>query len=203
MTKTWTLSKILPWLLIICGVIGLLMSGIILYDKIKLLEDPSFNTGCNINPVIACGSVMQSDQATALWDIPNPMLGLAFFPVLITTGFVMLAGARLPRWYWLGLLAGTTIGLGSVHWLFFQSVYRIEALCPYCMGVWIVTIVSFWYVLQHNLREGYIKLSGAFRQIGNFVQRHHLDILILWFVAIIALILNHFWYYYGPLLGFD
>ena len=27
-----------------------------------------------------------------------------------------------------------------VHWLIFQSLYRIGALCPYCMVVWAVTI---------------------------------------------------------------
>lgn len=200
--KKLNLTKVMPWILIIAGGIGLLMSGIILFDKIKLLEDPNFVIGCNINPVVACGSVMQSDQATAFWDIPNPMIGLAAFPVVITTGVVMLARARLPRWYWLGLLAGTTFGLGFVHWLFFQSVYRIEALCPYCMGVWVVTITSFWYTLLYNLREKYISLPKSLHGANSFIQRHHLDILILWLIIIAALILNHFWYYYGPLLGF-
>ena len=27
-----------------------------------------------------------------------------------------------------------------IHWLIFQSLYRIGALCPYCMVVWAVTI---------------------------------------------------------------
>ena len=46
----------------------------------------------------------------------------------------------LPRWYWAGLAAGTLLGTVFVHWLIFQSLYRIGALCPYCMVVWAVTI---------------------------------------------------------------
>ena len=47
---------------------------------------------------------------------------------------------RLPRWYWAGLATGTLLGVAFVHWLIFQSLYRIGALCPYCMVVWAVTI---------------------------------------------------------------
>ncbi len=39
-----------------------------------------------------------------------------------------------------GLAAGTLLGTVFVHWLIFQSLYRIGALCPYCMVVWAVTI---------------------------------------------------------------
>ena len=46
----------------------------------------------------------------------------------------------LPQWYWIGLTIGTLIGAAFVHWLIFQSLYRIGALCPYCMVVWVVTI---------------------------------------------------------------
>jgi uncharacterized membrane protein len=201
MMKKWTLANVLPWLLIICGSIGLLMAGIIMVDKVKILEDPGYTPGCNINPIVACGSVMQSDQADA-FGFPNPIIGLAAYPVLITTGVVMLVGARLKRWYWMGMLAGTIFGIGFVHWLFYQSVYNIQSLCPYCMGVWVVTITSFWYVLLYTIREKHLRLPKSLQGAGAFLQRHHLDILILWFVVIAVLILNHFWYYYGPLLGF-
>ena len=38
-----------------------------------------------------------------------------------------------------------------VHWLIYQSVFVIGALCPYCMVVWAVTIPTFFYVTVHNL----------------------------------------------------
>lgn len=199
--QKWQLRTVLPWLLIACGTIGLIAAFIIMVDKIKLLEDPSFSPICDINPVVSCGSVMQSDQASA-FGFPNPIIGLAAFPAVILTGVIMLAGAQLKRWYWLGLQFGTIFGVGFVHWLFYQSVYNIGALCPYCMAVWIVTITTFWYVTLYNLEKGYIRLPAAIEGAGAFARKHHLDILILWFLIIAALILNHFWYYYGPRLGF-
>ncbi len=199
--SNWRLEKVLPWLLIICGTIGLLAAAIIIVDKIALLKDPNLVLLCDLNPVVSCGSVMESDQASA-FGFPNPLIGLAGFPVLIVTGVAMLAGAKMRRWYWLGLQFGAIFGLAFVHWLFFQSVYNIGALCPYCMAVWAVTITSFWYVTLYNLEKGHIKLPASLRGVGTFARNHHLDILLLWFLIIGGLILHHFWYYYGPILGF-
>jgi len=67
---------------------------------------------------------------------------------------VLLAGATLRRWYWLGLQARVTFGVGFIPWLIFQSLYRIDALCPYCMVVRVVTIPLFLYLTLHNIRTG-------------------------------------------------
>ncbi len=197
--KHWKLERVLPWLLVVGGAIGLVCAFVIAFDEFKLLQNPHFVPACNLNPVISCGSVMQSKQAHA-FGFPNPFIGLMAFPVVIATGAIMLAGAKLKRWYMLGLEGGTIFGLLFVHWLFFESVYRIHALCPYCMGVWVVTITTFWYVTQYNLKAGHIVLPAKLQGLGNFVRQHHLDILVLWFLIIAALILKHFWYYYGHYL---
>ncbi|MEJ0073668.1 MAG: hypothetical protein WDN27_06410 [Candidatus Saccharibacteria bacterium] len=55
----------------------------------------------------------------------------------------------------------------------------------------------FWYVTLFNFYNGYIKLPAQLKSTGRFVKRHHLDILISWFIIVIALILHHFWYYFG------
>lgn len=193
------LERILPWLLIICGALGLVAAFIIMFEKLHLLQDANFVPNCNLNPVISCGSVMSSDQSNA-FGFPNPLIGLMAFPVVITTGVIMLSGVTLRRWYLLGLQFGAIFGLGFVHWLFFQSVYRINALCPYCIVVWISVITTFWYVLLYNLRAKHIPLPARFEKLSSFLQRHHLDILFVWFLIITLLILKHFWYYYGPLL---
>lgn len=193
------LARVMPYLLIIGGIIGLICSFIITVDKMKLLEDPSFRPNCDLNPIISCGSVMSSAQGAA-FGFPNPFIGLAAFAVLITIGVAMLAGARFKRWFWIGLQIGALLGVAFVHWLFYQSVYSIQSLCPYCMVVWVVTITTFWYVLLYNIREGHIQLPPRLIGVGDFIRRHHFDILILWFLIIAALILKHFWYYYGKYL---
>ncbi len=196
--KNWKLEMVLPWLLIVCGGIGLICAFIISFEKIELLKNPQYVPSCNLNPVVSCGSVMASEQASA-FGFPNPFIGLVGFPIVITTGVVMLmvGAGKLKRWYMLGLQAGTIFGLGFVHWLFFQSVYHINALCPYCMVVWAVTITTFWYVLLYNIQTKHITLPAKLASFGAFIRKHHLDILILWFVLIAVLILKHFWYYFG------
>jgi len=199
--KSMTLSRALPWILIVIGVIGLVCSFILTVDKMHVLHDPSYKPGCDLNPILSCGSVMNSTQASAL-GFENTFIGLAGFAVVVTTGVVLLAGARLKRWYWLGLQAGLTFGVLFVHWLIYNSLYRIESLCPFCMVTWVIVIIGFWYVTLYNIHEKYILLQGRMQQAAAFARRHHLDILIFWFLVILALILNKFWYYFGPKLGF-
>ncbi len=195
--RTITLQQALPWILVVAGVIGLACSLIIMYDKVALLENPNFKPNCDLNPVVSCGSVMQSDQASA-FGFPNPFIGIVGFSVVIATGVAILAGAtKLKRWYWLGLEFGTIFAIAFIHWLFFQSVYRIGALCPYCMVVWVMAITLFWYVTLYNIQMGHIRLKGWLQKLGFFARRHHLDIIVFWLLVIAAFILKHFWYYYG------
>lgn len=194
------LAKNLPYLLIVVGLIGFICAFAIMFDDIRLLKNPHYIPSCNLNPIISCGSVMQSLQAH-IFGFSNPFIGLAAFPVLATVGVAQLAGATFKRWFWLGLEAATILGVVFVHWLAFQSVYRIHALCPWCMGVWAVTITAFWYVTLYNLETGAISLKRAkLTAAAHFARRHHLDILIIWFLVIAGLILKHFWYYYGHYL---
>jgi len=201
--KPWrSLEKPLAWILVIGGTIGLASAFVITWDKMKLLENTGFQPNCDLNPIISCGSVMKTAQSHA-FGFPNPWIGLAAFAVLIAVGMGIFAGGRFKRWFWIGLQLGTIFGLAFVHWLFFQSVYRINALCPYCMAVWVVVITTFWYTLLYNLEQGHVKLPAgdAWQKTGNFIRKHHLDILVLWLVIIAVLILKHFWYYYGHYFG--
>ncbi len=192
------LAKIVSYVLIIGGIIGLICAIIITEDKIKLLQNPNYQLSCNLNPVISCGNVMQSKEAAA-FGIPNPFLGIAGFAVFITIGVAMQAEAVFKKWFWWGVEAGAIFSLLFVHWLFFESVYRIHALCPYCMVVWIIVITTFWYITLYNIESGHITLpkKTIYKNIFTFIKKHHLDILILWLLIIAFLILKHFWYYYG------
>ncbi|MBC7268623.1 MAG: vitamin K epoxide reductase family protein [Streptomyces sp.] len=142
-------------LLVLTGAAGLVASWVITLDKFKLLEDPDFTPGCSLNPVVSCGSVMTSDQAEA-FGFPNPMLGLVTYAVVIGVGVSLLAGAVFPRWYWLTFDAGCLFGVGFVSWLQFESLYRINALCLWCCLAWAATILLFWYVTAHAVRNAYL-----------------------------------------------
>ncbi len=197
--RSWTLAQTLPYILVVGGAIGVFAAAVLTVEKIHLLQNPSVRLNCDINPIVACGSVINTDQASA-FGVPNPFLGLIGFAAVATIGMAIVAGARFKRWFWIGLQMGVTFGAGFVTWLQFQSIYRIGALCPYCMVVWAVMIPLFWYTLLYNLREKHIKLPAKYDGFVGFLQRHHGDILITWYLVIIVAILQQFWFYWSTLL---
>lgn len=187
-------------LLVVGGAIGFAAAVTLLIEKIALLEDPNYVPSCSINPILSCGSVMRTAQAEA-FGFPNPIIGVAGFAVVVTTGVAVLAGATLRRWYWLGLQAGTTFAVGFVHWLAFQSVYRIDALCPYCMVVWAVTIPLFWYTMLHNIDAGHLPVPRWLRPASGIGRRYHGTVLTVWFLIIAVAIAERFWDYWSTLLS--
>jgi uncharacterized membrane protein len=192
-------SPTLAWGLIVAGAVGLVASAVLLVERIRLAADSAYVPSCSLNPVLSCGSVMESSQASLL-GFPNPILGVAAFPVLVTTGAALVAGGRLSRWYWTGLQLGVTAGLGLVGWLMFQSLYRINALCPYCMVVWAVVVPTFWYVTLRNLEQGVLGQRAARSRGTRRAREWHAPALLLAFFAVLTLITVRFWSYWSTLL---
>jgi uncharacterized membrane protein len=184
---------------LIAGVIGLIASATLTVEKIKLLTNSSYVPSCNINPIVSCGSVMTTPQASVL-GFPNSLIGIAAFTVVVVTGVLAVTKIQLPRWYWVGLAAASLAGTAFVHWLIFQSFYSIGALCPYCIVVWVATI-SLLVVFA----------SIAFRPVAARPGRHssavvrelyhwRWSIAALWFTAVILMILTRFWGYWSTLI---
>lgn len=193
------IGRWLPYLLIITALIGMVASFALTYDKIQVLKDASYQPNCNINPILSCGSVMKTEQASLL-GVPNTIFGLVAFSMLFAFGFLLAGGAKVKKWIWIGAQSIATVGVVFMHYLFFQGVYRINAICPWCFVVWMITIPIFWYITVYNLQVGNIKLSLSFQKISSFVVKHHGDILIVWYLAIFAILICHFWYYWSTLL---
>lgn len=187
-------------LLLVTGALGLVASFVLAVEKYAVLADPAYVPTCSLNPVLSCGTVMSSPQAE-LFGFPNPLLGIAGFSVLVTCGMVALTGARLPTWFWWGLQVGVTAGVVLVHWLIYTSLYRLGALCPYCMLVWMVTIVAFWYVSVHNLRAVTAHRTDRLAGAILVVERHHGVVLTVWFLSIATAIAQRFWLYWSTLVG--
>jgi len=183
------------WWVLIAGVIGLLASMTLTVEKIKILLNPSYVPSCNVNPIVSCGSVMTTPQASML-GFPNPLLGIVGFTVVVVTGVLAVAKVSLPRWYWAGLAAGTLVGAVFVHWLIFQSLYRVGALCPYCMVVWVVTITLLVVVTAIAYRPS-LEASGA---VARVLFQWRWSIAALWFTTVFLLIMVRFWDYWSTLV---
>lgn len=184
---------------VVGGLLGLAAATVLILEKLAVLRDPGYIPSCNLSPVINCGSIMTSDQAEA-FGFPNPLIGLAAFPVLVATGAALLAGARLADWYWLGLQAGVTLGTVFIGWLAFQSLYRIEALCPYCLVVWAVVIPTAWYVTLHNLWAGRFGPRAASSKVAAGLRSSHALVPMAVFLLLTGLIVQQFWSYWVSIL---
>jgi uncharacterized membrane protein len=182
------------WWVLIAGVVGLAASMALTVEKIELLRNPHYVPTCNLNPVLSCGSVMVTPQASVL-GFPNPLLGLVGFTVVVVTGVLVLAKVSLPQWYWIGLTCGTLIGAAFVHWLIFQSLYRIGALCPYCMVVWAVTITLLVVLVPIVFRAVLDRGSAPARVLYQW----RWSIVTLWFTAVFLMIMVRFWDYWSTL----
>jgi len=152
------------WIFFVAGIIGIAASIELIIQKIAVLNNPDFVPNCDINPVLSCGSVINTEQAS-LFGFPNPVLGVIGFTIVIMFGVLLFAGVQLPRTMWLGLNLGALLGMFFVVWLVSQSLYVIGALCPWCMVVWAITIPIFWQVTTDNLASKRLSLGKSFSEI--------------------------------------
>ncbi|OHV04659.1 hypothetical protein BKN37_09055 [Mycobacterium talmoniae] len=188
-----SVAALSAWWVLIAGVIGLIASVTLTVEKIRSLADKGYVPSCNINPVLSCGSVMVTPQASLL-GFPNPLIGIAAFTVVVVTGVLAVTKVLLPQWYWVGMATGTLVGAGFVHWLIYQSLYEIGALCPYCMVVWSITIpllVVFAAIADQPIR-GHKTLQ--------VLHRWRWTLTALWFIALIMLIFIRFQDYWSTLI---
>ena len=193
------LERFVPYILIAAGTLGSFSSFMLAVEEIQHLKHPAAKLGCDLNPIIGCGANMNTWQGHVFFGVPNEFLGLVVFVVMITIGAGILAGAKFRRWFWVALQAGLFFGLIFVHWFIYESIFVLGHLCPYCMVTWVATITGFWYLTLYSIRAEHIRLHGKLARVNAFIQRHHADILVIWLLIIAAIILKHFWYYFGTL----
>ena len=193
------LAAVLPYLLIVGGVIGIVCSVILISDQIKIWENPGFLPSCNLNPIVNCGTVINSKEGE-IFGIPAPFFGLMVFPAVMTVGVAMLAGAKFKAWFWRLVALGMAGSVVFALWLFWLSVYHVHALCPFCLTVDVVVYTLAWYVTLYVIGEGHVTVPRRLDGIARFARQHHAEILVTWLLLIVAFILNHFWYYFGQFI---
>lgn len=165
--------------LMITGAVGWWGAMALIIERVRSLADPAYEIACDVNPLLSCGSVMVTPQAS-LFGFPNPLLGVTGFVAPMAVGLALLAGARFDRWFWALFLGGVTVAFVFVLWLFQQSVFVIGVLCPYCMVVWAAATPLFWATLWWSLA------TGKLTQRGGRVQRAATRIVPFTWVFVVA-----------------
>ena len=173
--------KPLAWLHVIGAFIGLVASTTLTVEKFELAENSDYIPSCTFGTAFTCSSVMERPQAAA-FGIPNPLLGIAGFAAVMAIGVIMLTGAALPRWFRTAFLIGLGLATIFIHWLAYEAVYDIYALCIYCMVVWAVTITMFWFAFLRFMGD------AADRSPGSGLARVHATLNMLRFPILIAVV---------------
>ncbi|MDR2253512.1 MAG: vitamin K epoxide reductase family protein [Bifidobacteriaceae bacterium] len=189
-----------PWIfatMLFSSGISLVASFVLSVDAVALAGDPGKTLLCDINQAISCGAVAQSWQAS-VFGFPNAFLGLIAEPVVITIAVASLTGVRFRRGFMFAAQVIYTLGLIFAYWLFYQAMFNIGALCPWCLLVTLSTTLVFSSLTHVNIRDGNLFLRPRTgRRLAEFCQRgHDLVAVVAWLsLIVVAIVARH-----GPAL---
>ncbi len=120
------------------SVIGLALSIYLTYEHYT----DSKTLACSANGVVDCIKVTTS-QWSVFFGVPVAVAGLAYFVVMtllcLPLGFNRSAG--LLR------LIGALVGIVSVLYLVYVELFKVDAICLWCTGVHVVTLLLLATVL--------------------------------------------------------
>lgn len=166
--------------LLLGSIAGWIASLALSMDKLLLLENPNASLACDINPLISCGTFIQTWQASA-FGFPNMFLGLGGFAIMGAVGSLMLSQVRLPHWFRWATWGGVTFAFAFVLWLAFNALFAIHALCPWCLVVWAACAPMFFSVTAHLVEDGTFGLRG----LGAKVLRAWVPLTLAWYAVVV------------------
>jgi len=160
------------------SVVGMAATTVQIVERVALAEDPDAGLLCDINGTFACGNVLTAWQSSVFGPIPNSVIGLTVFTVMLTVSGVALLGSRLakPAWgvatFFAGFMAAFTI------WFLAQTTFVIERICLYCLviGAMVTIVNASWWRVGYAL--GFLDGWRPLRVAGALV-RGGTD-LVLW-----------------------
>lgn len=185
--STWTYL-----IMLIASAIALVVSFVLSAETLKLARNPNQILDCDINAVLSCSTVAQSWQSEIIkfagLSYPNAFFGIAAESVFVTVAVIGLARVQVPRWFatctWFGGLAA----IAYSYWLTTQSLFVINALCPWCLALMFSTTIQFMALSHATVTvQG---LPARTRALRTYYRLNY-DLLVdvIWIIAIIVVIL--------------
>lgn len=175
------------------GITGLIASFTLAVEEFHLLKNPDTVLSCSFNLVLNCATVMKTWQAS-VFGFPNMFIGLMGFPMVIMIALLGLSKVKFPRWF----LVGAEIGYGFwtlfAYWLFFNSVYAIQVLCPWCLVVTLSMTMLAATITHYNLQQNTFGFKkGVQKKIEQFLAKDYDKLVVAaWIVLLIALVFAKF-----------
>ena len=172
--------------MLIGACLSLLASLVLSIEALELARDPNAALSCSINIVVNCATVA-SHSSAALLGFPNSFLGLMAESVVITVAVAGLMGVVFPRKFMFAAQVGYTLGLGFALWLFYQSMFVIQALCPWCLLVTLTTLFVWFAITRYNIRERNLYLPAKLDQSAQRLVAAGYDKLVLFGLVVLML----------------
>lgn len=171
--------------MLIGALLSLLAAFVLSVEAIELAKNPDATLSCSLNVVVNCATVAKTWQANLL-GFPNSYFGMIAEPVVITVAIAGLAGVRFPKKFMFVAELFYTIGLLFAFWLFYESFFVIQALCPWCLLVTATTLFVWFAITRYNVREGNLYLSPQVsRSLQGWVAKDYDKVLLFGIVALI------------------
>jgi uncharacterized membrane protein len=162
-------------------------------ERIQLAEQPTTRLMCDINATFSCGTVLQAWQSSVFGPVPNPVIGLVVFTVMVTTSVGALLGATLSVRAW-GVAAFLALFmLGFTVWYFYETTFSIRAVCLYCLfnGTAILLInAALWRVAY---AYGWLSHEGSRLAFAGRLVAGRTDVFVwggLWVVVAAMVVLG-------------
>jgi uncharacterized membrane protein len=179
--------------MLVGALLSLLASFVLSVEAIELARNPNAVLSCSINAVLNCAKVGVHPSAM-LFGFPNSFLGMIAEPVVVTVAIAGLAGVKFPRAFMAVAQACYTLGLIFALWLFSQSYFVIQALCPWCLLVTATTTFVWFAITRYNIREDNLYLSrGISQKLKNVIDKDYdkVALFVVVFVLVAAIIVKY------------
>jgi len=176
------------------GITGLIASFTLAIEEFHLLKNPDTILSCSFNLVLNCAAVMKTWQAS-VFGFPNMFIGLMGFPLVIMIALLGLSSKTVfPRWFMIGAEIGIVFWTLFAYWLFFNSVYAIEVLCPWCLVVTFSMTMLSAAITRYNLLNNTFRIQKKTNKKVEQFLLHDYDKVIVagWVVLLIALVIAKF-----------
>lgn len=186
-------DRVLFSIMLAAGLLALWAAFTLTVNKFEVLQNPDVVLACTINLVLDCSTVMSTWQSQ-VFGFPNMIIGLMAFSVVVTVALAGLSGVKFPRWWLIAANVGFLLGVIFSYWLFFQSVYVIAVLCPWCLLVTLATTLIFSTMTHYNLKHNTFKFKN---KVNDSIQRfltagYHQMIVLAWLALMAALVIVQF-----------
>jgi len=131
-----------PWVIaVLAGVLGIAVSAYLTVEHYT--NSTSF--ACPETAAINCLKVTTS-RWSVIAGVPVAVLGLAYFVVMTALVAIPRRAAALRALRLLGAAAGMVM----VFYLVYVELFRVDAICLWCTGVHVLTLIVFATVLWRD-----------------------------------------------------